>query len=604
MSATSSMISEEFTKASELISKATNILLIPHAKMDCDGMSAALSLYLVLRNLQKNPSAICTDPVPESFAFLPSTDVFSDDIPKILGNEKAFMISLNTDKKSFKDLKYEMKDGKVNILFFSDGAPFEEKDFSFIGTSFRPDLIITLDSGDTQQLGKIYSDNQELFEKTPIINIDHHISNTLFGDVNLVDYKACSTTEVIYSLLPLLDTEKNYIDENVATLLLAGMLTDTGSFQHANTTPRSLDIAADLIEKGARHQEIIKNLFKTKNLSTLRLWGRLLTKLQNDPIYRMIWSSVSKIDLEETQSKSEDADGLIDELLSTTPGTELVLLVKEREDGIISTSVRSSSPLVDSVSFAQLFGGGGHKQAAGFKIRDWGGKSFEEIVSDIVWEAKNFQATRLGIAPPVQNIKTFLATTNASEIPSEPAPQKNEELNMPPPPPVPPVEPIAHEEENKDEETLEAEHFYRPESEYHAPQTPQTEPEEELLDDFPLSEEESKLLGQENFGMPLPEKTIQKPNFEGFEKPKVQIDDFADFISQMQDNAKGEVFLPSTPSPGAQVAKALEEHHSEMHREEDTLASLRTSIPTPQGFSDAPTQSQPQHEDPFLASLK
>lgn len=584
------MISEEFSQAAELIKKANNILLIPHAKMDCDGMSAALSLYLLLKKLNKNPSAICTDPVPEAFSFLPSTDVFSEEIPASFGGEQAFMMTLNTADKPFKDLRYEVKDGKVNILFFSEGNPFEEKDFSFIGNSFRPDLIITLDSGDTHQLGKIYSDNNELFEKTPVINIDHHISNTQFGDVNLVDFKACSTTEIIYSLIPSLgEFSEDLIDENIATLLLAGMLTDTGSFQHANTTPRSLDIAAVLIEKGARHQEIIKNLFKTKNLSTLRLWGRLLTKLQNDPIYRMIWSSVSAIDLEETQSKSEDADGLIDELLSTTPGTELVLLIKEREDGVISTSVRSVSPLIDSVAFALQFGGGGHKQAAGFKIRDWGGKSFDEIVSDIVFEAKKFQAERLGVRIPTQNIKEIIANSSTPLPTVSPEPQ----IIIPETPQMPTFphnEEAGNTDKNEEEEEEEIiDDGYRPDP---------------IFPDKTLTEDESKLLGKENFGMPEPEKVIQKPAFEGFEKPKVQIDDFADFISQVQDNAKTEVFIPKITDTNTVVTNILENHHSDLHREDEMLASLHHAQSSTQEPISSQNTTPPITEDPFLAALK
>lgn len=411
-------ITTELQQAAALILKAKNIVLMPHAKMDCDGMSASIALFLLLKKLGKNPTAVCSDPVPESFAFLPSSEVFTETMP--LGNlsEKKFVVTVNTKEKGFKDLQYTVEDGKVNILMFSENSPFEESDFSFLGTEMAPDLIITLDSGDTKQLGNMYTDNFDLFESVPVINIDHHVSNTQFGDVNVVDFKSCSTTELIYRLSHILSPKSNILDANIATLLLAGMLTDTGSFQHSNTTPASLDIAAELIEIGARHQDIVKHLFKTKSLATLRVWGRVLTKLQNDPIYRIVWSSVSKNDLEETQAHSDETNGLIDELMATTPGTELVLLVKEREDNIISTSVRSSGPEVDSVAFTAVFGGGGHKQAAGFKIRERGGKSFDEIVSDIVFEAKKFQSKRLHVPMPKRDLISTL-TLDPSFTPIE-----------------------------------------------------------------------------------------------------------------------------------------------------------------------------------------
>ena len=105
-----------------------------------------------------------------------------------------------------------------------------------------------------------------MFYETPVINIDHHASNNDFGQINLVDVVAASTTEVLYKVL--LEAEQKYekklITEDVATLLLAGIITDTGSFQHANTSPKSMEVSAELLDLGARQQEIIKNIYKTK----------------------------------------------------------------------------------------------------------------------------------------------------------------------------------------------------------------------------------------------------------------------------------------------------------------------------------------------------
>ena len=415
---------KSFLLAADVIKKAKNILLIPHAKMDCDGMSAAIALHDILTQMGKNPTAVCPDPVPDAFKFLPSTEIFTTEISESTPSN-SLLLTLDTSDKKFSDLQYEVQDGKVNIIISSENAPFEKSDFSFVEQSLQPDLIICLDSGDTKQLGKIYSDNSDLFSSLPVLNIDHHISNTQFGTVNLVEMKNSSTTEIVYDLIPYLDTRgHDLISEDTATLLLAGLITDTGSFQHSNTTPKSLDTAAELIELGARQQEIIKHLFKTKSLATLRLWGRILTQLKNDPMYRIVWSSVSKEDLQDTLSHSEDAEGLIDELLSTTPGTEMVFLVKEREDGLISTSIRTSSSLVDATVFSEKFGGGGHRQAAGFKIRERGGKSFEEIVADIIFEAKKFQAERLGLTLPVGNITEIAALTSAQPNTPEMTPEE------------------------------------------------------------------------------------------------------------------------------------------------------------------------------------
>ena len=435
-------ITDTFKNVASLIKKSKNIILMPHAKMDCDGMSASVALHLILNKFGKHSTTVCSDPVPEAFAFLPSSDIFSQEMVAKETEIKQFHLQVDTNNKKFKNLEYTVENGKVNILLFSEDTPFEESDFTFIGTQLKPDLIITLDSGDTRQLGKMYEDNIDLFESVPVVNIDHHFSNTQFGNVNLVEHTSCSTTELIYSLIPYLEKEfensqipkTTILDANISTLLLAGMLTDTGSFQHSNTTPEALDIASILIDNGAEHQKIVKQLFKTKSLSTLKIWGRVLTKLESDPLYKIVWSSVSRNDLEETGSHSDDTNDLIDELMATTPNTELVLLVKEREDNIISTSVRSSSDDVDSVEFTSIFGGGGHKQAAGFKIRERGGKSFEEIVSDIVFEAKLFQAKRLELPMPKRGLEHLIKTSN-TETPTNNTTEDNTESLMPELPP-------------------------------------------------------------------------------------------------------------------------------------------------------------------------
>jgi phosphoesterase RecJ-like protein len=418
-------INNEFKKSSELIKKSKSIILVPHAKMDCDGMSATIALYLFLKKIGKDfIVAISKDKVPEAFKFLPSSNIFKKDINSLKNNKNKFIISINTSKENFLKVDHEIleDENKINLIIESKIKPFVKENFSFLEQSIEPDLIITLDSGDTNQLGDVYTENQDIFNNIPVINIDHHVSNTLFGDINIVDFKSSSTTELIYKLI-LSISSINDIDKDIATLILAGMLTDTGSFQHSNTTPEALEIASVLIEKGAEHQNIVKHLFKTKSLETLRIWGKVLSKLQNDKFYKMVWSNISLLDLDESRSHSDNMEGVIDELMATTPDTELVLLIKEREDNVISTSVRSSSKQIDCVEFTKVFGGGGHKEAAGFKIRDRGGKSFEEIATDIVYEAKKFQAKRLNIKLPkrdfISEIKEYTNNINESESESD-----------------------------------------------------------------------------------------------------------------------------------------------------------------------------------------
>ena len=386
-------------QAKNLIEKSSNILLVAHAKMDGDTLSATIAMHLLLQKLNKKTTVACADAVPEVYSFLPETNIMTREIDG--GNN--FVISLDCSEKKVKKLHWKMEGDQLKIILSPEQLPFVAENVSF-GEQSSFDLIISLDAADREQLGSIFEENTELFSSVPVLVFDHHASNPGFGNINIIDTKAASTTEVLFHFLPILLGEewKKMIDPDIATLLLTGIITDTGSFQNPNTTPRSLEVAADLADLGARQQEIIRNIFKTKNIETLKLWGRVLSKIKSDPIHRLLWSTVSKDDLLDTGAKTEDLDGIVDELLATAPGMEIVLLIKEREDGVISTSVRTTTPLCDAAEFAGHFGGGGHTQAGGFKIR--GSKPFEVVVGEVISEAQNFQKERLQIITPEEEL--------------------------------------------------------------------------------------------------------------------------------------------------------------------------------------------------------
>ncbi len=377
-------------QAKNLIEKSEKILLVAHAKMDGDTLSATIAMHLLLKSLGKDTVVACADPVPEEYSFLPETDVMKREISA----GKDFVISLDCSKTRAQKLRWKIEGEHLKIFITPGDGQFEKKDVSFFEHSDF-DLIISLDAADKKQLGSIFEDNTALFSRTPLIVFDHHASNPGFGTVNIIDTQAASTTEVVYHFLETLFGEKweKRINPDIATLLLTGIITDTGSFQNPNTTPRSLEAAADLVELGARQQEIIRNIYKTKNLQTLKLWGRVLSKINTDPVHRMLWSTVSANDLIDTGGIIEDTGGIIDELLATAPGMEMVLLLKERKDGMITVSVRTTTALCDATKFSAEFGGGGHTQAAGFKIR--GNKPFDVVVGEVVSAAQKFQSKRL-----------------------------------------------------------------------------------------------------------------------------------------------------------------------------------------------------------------
>lgn len=378
-------------QAVEILKGSHKILVAPSAPVDGDSIGSALALLVVLRKMGKDVRVVVTEQLPEALKFLPHVD----QIEHSLGGSKDFVITLDTNKADVDHMKYEVEQGKINIIITPKEGKFTPHDISFSKSIPDFDLIITVDTGDLVQLGKLREENPELFAKTPLLNIDHHASNGRFGTANFLDFSVASTTQMLFPVLKALEDFKGekLIDEDVATLLLTGLVTDTGSFQHSNTSPQAFETAADLLDLGARQQEIIKHIFKTKSLATLKLWGRVLSKIQYDDSHRFVYSTITEQDLQDTGAHHDDSGGIIDELMSNAPRAEVVLLLKEKSDGLTSGSLRATGSLADVSEIAGRMGGGGHIKAAGFRIK---GKSFDEALQEAKSVIEGYMAEKLG----------------------------------------------------------------------------------------------------------------------------------------------------------------------------------------------------------------
>ncbi len=376
----------------ELIRRSEKILILPSSPPDGDSIGSAIALYLVLQKIGKNATIVCSDSIPEIFQFLPGIKNIGSKL--VASND--FIISLNCDSKDISQIKSVVEDNKINIIITKKDGQIAESDISFNRGSLSYDLIITVDTAELTQLRSIYDNNPQMFFDVPVINIDHHISNNHFGKINLVDIMAASTTELLLPVFKRLEKEfsQKLLDEDIATLLLTGIITDTGSFQNANTTPRSFERASELIAYGARQQEIIQFVYKTKQLSQLKLWGRVLSKIQTDETHRIVWSVVSQQDFLDTDSNEDETGDIIDELMTNAPNAEIVLLIKEKKDGDVSVSVRTTSPNIDGSRIAEQFGGGGHTQAAGFRFHN---TDLSEAEYKVITAAKEFQKARLNL---------------------------------------------------------------------------------------------------------------------------------------------------------------------------------------------------------------
>lgn len=418
--------------ALQAIEQNQRILIVPHANVDPDGLSSALAMYQMLKGMGKEVTVICPDVLPDSLNFLPGFEKLERDVKE----SQDFVVTINLDEGVEVDkLRYTVEDHKVNIIVIPKKGRIRTQQISLAEGESNYDLIIAVDTADLSLFGSLYTEHVDLFSSVPVLNIDHHISNTGYGQIQLIDPTSASATEVLYHLFMQVPAMREKITADLATLLLTGLITDTRSFQNPNTTPRSLEVASELLDRGARQQEIIQHIYKTKPLSTLKIWGRALNRIQMDPAARIVWSSISKEDLLEMEATSKETHGILDELISTIPDADVHVMFTEVETGGFKASMRSTAAIDVSKLAAQAYGGGGHARASGFRVTGY--DNFQLAVLASVQKLKEGMKLQLQEEqlPPVQ--KPILPAQPAAPAPAAPKPQAPTPVVAPAPAPVP-----------------------------------------------------------------------------------------------------------------------------------------------------------------------
>jgi phosphoesterase RecJ-like protein len=374
----------------ELVNKSNKILVLTHVNPDGDALGSILALSLGLRKLGKDITMVCQDQIPNALSFLPENKEIRADLAGF-GN---LIISIDTTEVKVDKLGYKQKndENRLEIMITPKSGVLRENQVKVMSSGAKFDLIFVLDSPEIDRVGKIYDENPDVFYETPIINIDHHSGNNYFGKVNWVELTATSTAEILVSLLESLGRDKPLFDSEVATALLTGIITDTGSFQHNNTTPKSFTVAAQLVAAGARQQEIIQHIYKTKPLSTLKLWGKILTEIHEEKKHRFVWSTALANDFVEFGANETETQGVVDELLKTVPEIDFAMLFSEK-NGALNVSLRGVGKGVNVSEIARMFGGGGHELAAAFQLA---GNTFDNEKDNILIRIKEYQAKRLG----------------------------------------------------------------------------------------------------------------------------------------------------------------------------------------------------------------
>ncbi len=374
----------------EILRNQKKFLILTHKSVDGDAIGSMLALYMTLKRLGKEVVAFYGEDTPGVFHYLPGLE----SIEKSFNGSRSFVISVDTSETKADKIMYKVEDKRLDIIITPKEGLFEEKMVSFSRGQFNFDAIFVLDSTDLERLGTVYDEYPEIFYEVPVVNIDHHAGNDHFGKINLVDLTATSTSEILVSVIEALTGDPKFFDEKIATALLTGIITDTNSFQNTNTTPKSLTVAAQLVAAGGDQQSIIKNIYKTKPLSTLRLWGRALSNLHDESEYKFVWSQIFKNDYLEVGAAEDESSGLIDELLKTASGVDFALLLSEKK-GDVHGSLRSINRAKDISEIAKLFGGGGHSMAAAFQLN---GTNLLENSNMIIEKIKAFQREQNNIS--------------------------------------------------------------------------------------------------------------------------------------------------------------------------------------------------------------
>jgi phosphoesterase RecJ-like protein len=220
--------------------------------------------------------------------------------------------------------------------------------------------VFIFDSGDAERAGHYLP---LVRGAQTVVNIDHHVTNTRFGSINLVCTDASSTGELVYELLKAWQIP---IPAQAAGCLYATILSDTGGFRHDNTSGHALRAAGELVALGADPVMLARGLFKSRPASFLRMQGRILQSLQFEFDDRLVWGAISLDDLQASGAAAEQADSAIDQL-NTLRGQELAILFKEAGPQMTKVSIRSRDQ-VDAAALAATFGGGGHHRAAGAEL--------------------------------------------------------------------------------------------------------------------------------------------------------------------------------------------------------------------------------------------
>jgi phosphoesterase RecJ-like protein len=293
---------------------ARRVLAVGHENPDADTLGATLAICRLVEHAGARATAVFADPVPPLYDFVPDVD------------------RARTD-------------------------PDPAEDY---------DLLVVSDCGTLDRIGSVRDRHPELFGRLPCLVIDHHASNAGAAPTDWIDPLAAATCEMTTLLAVRLGVPLDEGTGALATQLMAGIVMDTSTFAHPNATPRTLVVAAALVEGGAPLAEISRRLYRIKPDAQLRLFGQVLDRIESIAGGRIVSASLFDADLEATGAIPAHSEGIID-LLAQAEDAEIAILFKEAGEGT-RVSVRTRPGGVDATVLTGAFGGGGHARASGATV--------------------------------------------------------------------------------------------------------------------------------------------------------------------------------------------------------------------------------------------
>lgn len=324
----------ELKQATNLVQKASSILLVVPIKASTDAFASMLAVYLALLKKESGRvEALSPSHVPKNLQFLPG----SSQVQMKTKVKPSITIDI-AGVDIVKEVQQEKLNGGIRLHVELDEGAAITKDNIEVSMRMLPyDLIIVFGASDLEQIGEAFSGHADFFYNTPIINIDHKADNEYYGTVNIVDITFSSIAECAHEFISTLGEE--IVDADIATALYSGIVAATQSFQKPSTSPHAFELAASLLKQKANKEAVIQNLVKTKPLSLLKLSGRMYARLQYDEYGQLFWSLLKAVDFRESGSTPEMISDAMHELTNTISGYNAAFLLYEKEVGHYSAYV-------------------------------------------------------------------------------------------------------------------------------------------------------------------------------------------------------------------------------------------------------------------------